>query len=272
MSEIVNNTFSRDLRVSNIHSVNSGDSQSNFTVNLNRMTETNNIVRCVFKSASFVNNAYNIHDSGVLKNNVFDYSVSGGFSGSVVVTPSGFYTTSELLNIISPAIQHNVQLVEPGATFSMSSGNFTKKVEAILTGNAVNVTLPGSGSLNKVLGNTLNVTMPASPTGTTHVFRQTPDLYGLKRVYIHSTMISEGNLVDGDVETHDIIGSIPVASIVPFGGEVHYISNESELDAINYKSFRNYDSINITLRDLDNNVIELNGGPPTEIIFKMYYL
>jgi hypothetical protein len=272
MGDIANSTFSRDLRVSNIHSTNPNDTQSNFTVNLNRMTETNNIVRCVFKGASFINNSYNIHTEGEFKNNVFDYDIVGGTPGSVTITPSGFYTTSELLNIISPAIQAAAQVVEIGATVTMSSGSISKKVEAVVTGLIVGVVFPATGSLNKVLGNTTTATITALPAGATYVFDGTPDLYGLKRVYIHSTMMAEGNLVDGDVETHDIIGSVPVSSIVPFGGEVHYISNESELDAVNYNSFRNFDSINITLRDLDNKVIELNGGPPTEIIFKMYYI
>lgn len=272
LGDIVNSTFSRDLRISNIHSTNPNDTQSNFTVNLNRMTETNNIVRCVFKGASFVNNAYNIYTEGVFKNNVFDYDIVGGSPGSVVIPQSGYYTTSELLNIIAPAVQAAAQVVEPGATVTMSSGSITKKVEAVVTGLIVGVVFPATGSLNAVLGNTTSGTITALPGGATYVFDGTPDLYGLKTVYIHSTMMAEGNLVDGDVETHDIIGSVPVSSVTPFGAQVHYQSNESELDAVNYNSFRNFDSINITLRDLDNNLIELNGGPPTEIIFKMYYI
>lgn len=272
MGDIINTTFSRYLRLSNIHSVNQTDTQSNFTINLNRMTETNNIVRCVLKSASFVNNAYNIHTSGVLKNNVFDWAIQGGTSGSITVTPSGYYTTTQILNIIGPIIQTAAQLVEPASTVTFSVGGISKKIEMVVTGAVVVVTLPSTGSLNKVLGNDTLVNVTASVGGTTHVFDSTADMYGLKNVYIHTTTISEGNLVDGDVETHDIIGRVPVSSVVPFGGIVQYESNESELDSINYRSFRNFDTINISLRDLDTNIIELNGGPPTEFIFKMYYI
>lgn len=272
MSEIENTTFSRELRISNIHSVNPNDTQTDFTVNLNRMTETNNIVRCVFKGATFINNAYNIYTSGIFKNNEFTYQIDANPVATVTIPQSGFYSTSDLLNIISPIIQTDAQLSEPGATVLMSSGAYSKKVETVVTGSTVVITLTGTGSLNKVLGNKTSAVITATPGGTTYVFDESPDLFGLKRVYIHSTTMAEGNLVDGDVETHDIIGSVPVGSVVPYGALVHFRSNESELDAVNFKSFRNFDSIKITLRDLDNNVIQLNGGAPTELIFKMYYL
>jgi len=272
MSQIENTTFSRDLRVSNIHATNATDTQSNFTVNLNRMTETNNIVRVVLKSVSFVNNAYNIYTSGVHQNNEFDWEIQGGASGTVTIPQEGFYTTTNLIDIIAPIIETAAQLVEPAATVTMSSGNFSKKIEMVVTGAAVVVILPASGTLNKVLGNDVSVNVTASPGGTIHVFDSVPNLGGLNNVYVHSTTVGEGNLVDGDVESHDIIGSVPVGGVVPFGSVVHYSSFDDELDSINYRSFRNFDSINISLRDLDTNIIELNGGEPTEIILKMYYL
>lgn len=271
MSNIEDSTFSRLLRVSNIHGIGPNDTQSNFTVNLNRMTETDKIVRAVLKSCSFPNNAYNIQDEGDLKNNVFTYQVNAGPVVNVTV-PAGNYNTTQILSLIVENIEAVLVPIEPTATISMSIGAISGKIEAVLTGSVAIIDFTSTGSLNQLLGNTVFTILTATPAGATYTFEETPDLYGLKTVYIHSLEMAEGNLVDGDVETHDIIGHVPVASIVPFGGLVQYYARDDELESINYDSVRNYDSINISLRDLDNNIIKLEGGAPTELVFKIYYV
>lgn len=264
MAEIENNTFSRLLRISNIHSVVPTDTNTNFTINLNRMTETNNIVRCVLKSATFPNNSYNIHTSGALKNNEFDYEIVGDAVYTVSIPVDGFYTTTELINIIAPAIETQIKITFPADTFTMTVGAFSKKVESTWTGTTT-LKFPGVKQLNKDLGNTVD----SGNQNNSYTFDSLANLYGLKNVYIHTTTMAEGNLVDGDVENHDIIAEVPVD--VAFGQLVHYQSHDDELDSINYNSVRNFDSINISLRDLKNNIVQLNGGE-TVFMFKIYYL
>ena len=81
--------------------------------------------------------------------------------------------------------------------------------------------------------------------------------------------MAEGNLVDGDVENHDILSEIPVTAL--YGEKNIYRANDTELESINYSSTRNFDSIKIQLKDINQNVIQLNGGVVI-IGLKIYYL
>jgi hypothetical protein len=270
MSVIANNTLSRIVRISNIHSINPDDTMTNFTVNLNRMTETNNIVRVVFKSAEFPNNSYNIFTSGVFKNNVFNFRIALDTTYTYTVTQEGYYTTQQLIDLILPSIQTAVDAFDPTNIVTMNVNLYSKKIEYYVSKNTVALEFPGTlgfGGLNIALGNTedIFVVSGALPKQSAKV----PDLYGLTNVYIHSTTLAEGNVVDGDVENHDIIGNVPVK--VEFGKMVYYDASDGELESINYESLRNYDNINITLRDLETNIIELNGGT-TIVTLKVYYL
>jgi hypothetical protein len=270
MSEITNNTLSRIIRISNIHSINADDTMTNFTVNLNRMTETNNILRVVFKSIEFPNNAYNIFTSGVSKNNVFNFRIPLDSDYTHTITQEGFYTTQQLIDILLPVIQSAVNNSDPTNIVTMNINPYSKKIEYYVSKNTVALQFPGNlgyGGLNLALGNTedIFVTFGNLPKQSAKL----PNLYGLTNVYIHSTTIAEGNVVDGDVENHDILGSVPVDK--PFGQIVYYNTSDGELDSINYESVRNYDNIRISLRDLETNIITLNGGV-TVLTLKVYYL
>jgi hypothetical protein len=269
---IEGSTYSRLLRISNIHSTNATDTSSNFTVNLNRMTETDQIVRCVFKSASFPNTAYNIRVAGQHQNNVFLFEISGTpFSYSLA--EAGYYTVQSIIDLVRVAIETQLTAANPGDTLTMAVGQYSKTIEyvtslaggSLILGHTVGPLAGTTGSLNTVLGADV-----VSPVIDLIVYKspKLPSLLGLTRVFVHSTTLAEGNLVDGDVENHDIIGEVPVT--VKFGSMIFYESGDDELDSVNYGSVRNFDQINITLRDLDANIIDLNGGI-TEVILKMYY-
>lgn len=266
MGEIENNTFSRILRISNIHSVNENDTNSNFTVNLNRMTETNNIIRCVCKSVSFQNNAYNINSL----NNRLDFTATNaGGSPSIasfITVPEGFYTVNELMAIMEVLI--NIELVPVSGTVTFALEPYTYLMSYATNGLDGIRFLTEATDNNSTLSSTIGLL--DSPTEvTTLIFQEVPQLTGLEQVYIHSTTIAEGNLVDGDVENHDILAEVPIN--VAFGARVFYESMDDELDSINYKSERNYNTITIQLRDVKNNIIKLNGGITT-INLKLYYL
>jgi hypothetical protein len=273
---IENSTQSRLLRISNIHSTNVTDTSSNFTVNLNRMTETNQIVRAVCKSVSFPNTAYNIRtattNTGQPPNNVFLYEVAG-VPYSYELVEAGFYKIQKIIDLVKVAIQTKLSVSNPSDTLLMVVGQFSKKIEYVTTLGGGNVILGHtSGPLSGTTGS-LNIALGAiavSPIIDLVVYKSPvlPTLAGLTRVFVHSTTIAEGNLVDGDVENHDIICEVPIN--VSFGGMAIYESSDDELDSINYGSVRNFDQINITLRDLETNIIDLNGGI-TEVILKLYY-
>lgn len=266
MAEIENNTFSRLLRISNIHSVNSNDTNSNFTINLNRMTETNNIIRCVCKSVSFQNNSYNINS---LNNVIYFTATNTGGSptiASFITVPIGFYTVNELMAVMETLI--NIELVPVTGTVTFALQPYTYLISYTTNGlDGIRFLTEADNPLS-TLSTTLGLIVSPSEVPIL-TFQEVPQLSGLEQVFVHSTTIAEGNLVDGDVENHDILSEIPID--VPFGARVFYESRDDELDSINYRSERNFDTITIQLRDNKNNIIKLNGGITT-VILKLYYL
>jgi hypothetical protein len=262
---IKDSTQSRLLRISNIHGIGTPTS-SDYTVNLNRMSETDRIVRCVCKSISFPNTGYNVIAG---QNDVFLYEIDAGTPHTYTLE-QGYYTAAEIIAILQPIIETQLALVFPGATLLMAIGPFSKAIEytpslgGLYLGHMTGGLAGTTGGLNAVLGEP-NV----SPLITAqYVSSELPDLAGLTRVFVHSTTLAEGNLVDGDVENHDIIGEVPITS--PFGSLVVYQSQDDELDSINYGSARNFDQIKIQLKDIEGRVIDLHGGT-TEVILKLYY-
>jgi len=228
------------------------------------MTETTNIIRCVVKSVSFPNNAYNI----TTLNNRLDFvaTVAGGapvVTDFITLTP-GYYTTTTIMAAIKTAI--DTILAGPTVTFTQNAITF--KIGFTTTGlddiKLYTVNDLATSVLSPFIG---NLSFPVGLASGS--LSDTPDLYGLTQVFVHSTTVAEGNLVDGDVETHNILAEVPVD--VDFGKFVQYESRDDELESINYRSPRKYDSINIKLKDLDNNIVQLNNGVTT-IVIKLYYL
>jgi len=267
MAEIENNTFSRFIRISSIHKNRASDTNTDFHINLNRMLETNNIIRVVFKSMTFANVVYNVIDQGDRKNNIFKYEING--TPYTFEPESGFYSISQILPLLQNHIQNNLdsQLGPGVGTITLSLD--ASKYKIVFDFSGWTPTLNGAdvdASLNKLLGNNLSVVGPINP----YVFNNNPNLYGITDLYITSTLIAEQNLVDSDVESHDILARIPVT--VPYGTIQKYESSDDELDSITYKSTRNYDSLSIQLRDLDMNIIDLPCEQPVTLLLKVYYL
>jgi len=256
MSIIEQNSYSKFLRISNTHSINPSDTNSSFHVNLNRMLDTDDIIRCVVKSVSFPNNQYNITSD----NNGLDFeAITPGNETHTAVLDVGYYTVSQLM----VEMKAKIDALLPSGTIAFTLNPTTYKIDYTVTGYT-SIQFFATSTVGKSIGLLVDTAVAASST-----FDSIPYLYGLTNVYVHSTAVGENNLVDGDVENHDIIAEIPVN--VPFGELVHYQSNDDELDSINYRSLRNFNNVKIELKDLDNNLLKLNQGDVV-ILLKLYYV
>lgn len=259
MSEIINRTFSRLLRISSVQRINKNDAITNFNVNLSRMTETDNIVRVALKSVAFNNNSFNINEY----NNIFTINVTT-IGELVIVVPVGFYSSTSLRLTLEGLI--NPLLVPASTTLTFSQSPLTGFIN--ISSNNETFTLYNSTEKNTPMSDVLGFTKIYGASLSEDADNQ-PSLQGLTTVYLHSLEIAEGNVVDGDVENHDIIGEIPVN--VPYGVQQYYEARESELESITYATPRNLDNIGIQLKDIHGNIIKLNGGELT-ITVRLYYL
>ena len=261
MSSIENSSFSRLLRISSVHSEGASGTPTNFSVNLSRMTETNNIARVVVKSVDFPNNFYNITE---LNNELtLEFSVDGVIS--IIPIPPGFYSTTDIIDYVVADI--NGQLTG-GSIITMIQDPTTKIISFTVTLQTMKLynleDAPVTSSLSPCIGIEKTTAFLAG-----HTVDRIPNLYGVTKVYVHSLELAEGNLVDGDVEVHDIIAEVPVK--VVWGAWNYYESNDDELDSLNYSSLRNLDNIKIQIKDLENNILDLKGGEFT-ITLKIYYI
>lgn len=262
MTSIINNTFSRELRISSVQRISESDSITNFNVNLSRMTETNNIVRIVCKAVSFPNNVYNIQSP----NNKFVLFVENTepINFFKIEIPEGFYNSTLIRSTIEGLL--NPLLAPYSTVISIDQNNVDGKMIITSSNELIRVvTNPELESeLSLYLGFVGNYDLSLSNLA---VYQ--PSLQGLVEAYVHCFELGEGNYVDGDVENHDIICKVPVN--VPYGRYVNYELNDNELNSINFEVPRNFDNIRIQLKDINDNLIKLNGGIFT-IIVKLYYL
>ena len=267
MADIPNSTFSRLLRIDSSQRLVTSDPITNFSVNLSRMTETNDVVRVVLKSVSFSNSMYNV-ESPNDKLTIFVTNSTGFFT---VIVPTGYYTSAQLMTTLEGLINPLLVPFSTVISFAQSPINglitATSSLETFyILSTADQASETGfTSKLPGLLGFFENSPTPAASMTASKI----PDLYGLTNCYIHSQQLAEGNVVDGDVEAHDILAHVPVA--VPYGNFVHYELNDELLGAVNFSSERNLDLINISIRDIDQNVINLNTGDVT-LLIKLYYL
>jgi hypothetical protein len=175
----------------------------------------NNVRAVSLKTCTFRNTSPNIHADDLygnspLNDNVFSYLV-GATQHSTTVVQSGFYTLTEVLNLINPDLQTNFVAQNPGATAVLSLDPISGKVILTTTGAVLQpITLQYSlHSINALLGNTQTETVTTNP----YTFTDFPSLSGAKLVTISVKTKSPQTILNADVnkERHtNSIGAIPV--------------------------------------------------------------
>ena len=267
MGSTADSTFSRLLRIDSSQRLVASDPITRFNVNLSRMTETNDVVRVVLKSVSFSNSMYNVQ----APNDKFTVFVTNSTGFFTVTLPEGFYSTAQLMAALEGLINPLLVPFATVLTFTQDPINslvtVTSSLETVsILSQVLQLSQTGFDSkLPGFLGFFTDSPAPALAVTATKI----PNLYGLTNCYVHCQQMAEANVVDGDVEAHDILAQVPVT--VPYGQFVHYELNDELLGAINFSSERNLDILDISLRDIDQNLIQLNTGSLT-LLVKLYYL
>lgn len=255
--------YSRLIRITSKDRLGANETPSNFTINLSRMTETNNIRRVVVKQVDFPNYFYNITTA----NQDFYFGYNGGTQGSVQV-PVGYYSDSQLAAVIQAGM--NTEMSGVPATAAITIDPYTRIWTITVTGTDTGYlgTTQPTNTIAASIGAISNA--GAFADGVPYTLDRRPNLHGVTRAYVHSTALADGNLVDSDVEVHDGLAQVPV--LAPYGFYNYYESRDDELDSINYRAPKNIDLVDIQLKDIDNNFIEFpNGAGDLSVILKIYY-
>ena len=268
---------SRLLRISSKDRTLESPSKYQITFKTND-NDLHQIRRVVLKSAIIPNSQYNIHKNnntfyfnqplpvsddaegtsndnsddvtdGVVNENASIEIISGGIEQSsdekdeagVYTIPVGQYTITTLISTLQNTI--------PGLTITQSA--LTKKLTLAYT-SSISVFV-NNNPMARVLGISEDI-----ENVSTYTCLSLPDLSGLENIYIASQCLSNHSaMICNDKKKQSVFCSVGIN--VPFGQTMILEEDSISLDYTDFYAPRNISTIDITLLDENNDVLDLNG-------------
>lgn len=231
-------------------------SVSDFTISIGQSIS---IKQSVVQSVTLPNTVYNINDT----NNVGFLNLIG-LGTYVVLVPVGQYNLAQFLLTLQgllTAIDIASTVVQNPLTLKL---DFTFSYPAQW---ATDSTSP----LSKVLGTYINWNQPHYPAVPANSFSAyaLPNLTGIRNVYICSRILGQGvnSLLENGVNL-PLVLNMPMTE--PFGSVNYFECNETLLNLKTYKQGQNTQYIDIQLRDIDGNIIDINGAE-WQLAMLVYY-
>jgi hypothetical protein len=243
------------------------NSNSDFVVSLKEEYYTQNVLKVYVKDVVVPNVFPNIRgDSyGTSSNNLLKIDQQGVGIVDVVV-PEGQYVISTLgvppPNDLLVVLKGLIDVAIAPETVSITVDSITNKL--LFTFSSPDFKLGIADSpMNDVLG--LGVETPVYSAAITA--SSLPDLSGYPMVYVHSKKLAEANAIDGDFGLISVAESVSLVD-APYGSYAYRQNNDDELSAILYDNIRNLNRIQITLRDVKGNKLDIGTFSMT-VIFKV---
>ena len=211
---------------------------------------TISIGQSVVQSVSLPNTIYNINDT----NNVAFVNLIG-LGTYVILVPVGQYNMAQFLL----TLQGLLSAIDIASTVVQNP--LTLKLDFTFTWPAQFSTQSNS-PLSKVLGTYVNwngssIAYPAIPATSFSAFAL-PNLTGLRNIYICSRILGQGvnSILENGVNLPLVLN---MPNTVSFGSVNYFECNETLLNLKTYTQGQNTQYIDIQLRDIDGNIIDLNG-------------
>lgn len=233
-------------------------SNSNFWVSLKETYYTQNIIKILIKEATVPNCFYNLSDgtNNGKQNNQMSYSYLN-FTNSFAVPP-GQYNIDQFMSALV------FEFLASGHIVVITQDEITQKL--IFNFSAHTITIFSNSSIAPVLGLTENLICPLGvPTSAQYP----PDLSGINAVNIHSSIMAEGNGVDGNFGIINLLERVSLHDI-PFGSFGYKQNNDSDLATITYAQPKNLNRVDIRLRDTQGNILNI-GTKKLSLIIKCYF-
>ena len=236
-------SFSTILNINSKYRTIDSASSTNFNISLGQSI---NIKQMVVKNVTLPNTSYNINST----NNQLRWVYN---SVNILSTlPIGQYNLVELAS----ALQTAFIVYDVGATVTINP--LTEKL-------VYHFTLPAQMLINSLsplaslIGfNLYNVVAFPAVAGVNFIAPTLSNLAGIRNFFICSRTLAQGfNSVLQNGTNLPMILAMP--NTASFGSLNHYVSNDILLDVKTYSQLQNVQYCDITVRDEDNNIIDLNG-------------
>lgn len=261
------------------------DRATNFVLYLG--TAISRVKRISVSTVSFPNNFYNLigYDSSYSQNNETLLGVQVGGTFSMLQFNAGFYSISQLINVIILGVQSVMAAAGDVGTFELKFDSISAKANMKWVSSAANDLIFYQIGRNTLTSNGLNPNMllisnPLTKIGwptnlassivTTTAFislaasgqstfaPNIPSLNGLTKVYVQSSRLGLSNLVEEDGQISNKLLPIPVN--VGFGGLNVFECKQDVLCERIYSHPIECNTIDIQLTDRDGNEVNIQGG------------
>jgi hypothetical protein len=220
-----------------------------------------NVQGLALKSATFLNNVYNVSADDL----VFNFeALLVPYTASL--PEPGFYNIGQIIAIIEPLVQTELQGPFPGTVVSMKVGEFSKKIEISIS---IGIVRFGPGPLNTLLGNTEELQILSSPNFT--AVQTLPDLNGLdlgQIVVSTKTPKTILNASAGKTLWTNSVGMIPVD--VPYGALQTYTNPSLQGSKVIFDHPDSLSVISWKVRD-KNGVVLADQGPHLTIELVVWF-
>lgn len=245
-----------------------GETNDNFTINLNNTSFTQNIKAIAIKSISFKHvfpNIFNVAGGG---NNEFTFVLNG--VQETVTLATGWYSVTELGVALTNAINALVGI----------SGFLVKLEASPVPQYQRKIVFSGDGIdtfqlLNKADGNAMadfiGIKSSTAEDVSTKTAQLLPDSGGLSMAYVCSPELSSANMAasSNNGENIPVLTEVPVN--VSYGSEILYDGKASgAMSTIFYPSIRNISSLSIRLCARNGSALELNQHNFTMVLKILY--
>lgn len=226
------------------------------------------VKRISIVSVSFPNNAWNVNSEGGGANN--GYAIDSGGTVAEFSADPGFRTTATLMSEVEDSINDYLTSLGDGQSIAIIQDTTTQLVEIKYN--------PGTGPVhidlldsetNSGVWELLGFTSLPLRVSTVVVAPSLPSLGGLKTVYLMSSRLAPGNMIDAQkVETEqgttyvgtqkNTLLTIPITA--PFGVSNVFECKVDALCQLTPLTPLSCTDVDFQLTDKEGNVIDLHGG------------
>jgi hypothetical protein len=240
----------------------SGENNS-FIIDLKESYGLQQISHIAVESATVPNLEYNINS----RNNriFFQYGLSPA-------APLDFQEGQYDITTLMSELKSKMDTVAGGLFFTITQDPLTRKISIVSSAATVFSFLPSSlgfpSTMYEIIGFVPGTTVISTPITPTVIAARLPDLGGTQTAFIHSQALASGSTVNS-TGSISILTSVPFHD-VPFGAYGHYQTSDIELSKIRFSQPRNLSVVDIKVRDVDGNLLEISNSE-VQVVIRCYY-
>jgi hypothetical protein len=236
------------------------ENNSRFTVSLNETLNVQQIKGYSVLSVSFPNVFNNVSEADLTNRIVILTDDGSGPLEHFIDLPEGFYNIDDISGVLEDEIN---DIIAPDTITIGPKSNYDQRLVFTVSGSTTIQYTTQQGNLHKLLGITEDTLFQSSYTCDAMT-----KLQGTTNAYLHSKVLAQNNCLDAEGRIFSVAVSVPARA--EFGYWNHWESSDEDLHSVMFDSPRNLQRMEIRLRDLSGNVLDI-GENELIVVLRVYY-